>query len=170
MAMIKCPECNEDISDKAEECIHCGYKLIEKSPRFCAECGTKLKANAKTCHNCGCPIENDEEDNNLANSQDDSSKLRCPHCGSDNIQVQIVSQAQNSGCLTVIFYVILALTIVGIPIMILILLLKGKKSVNYKYYVCQNCGRTFNPNEKSNNIVLLTILIIIIALVVLLSL
>ena len=32
MALIKCPECNEEISDKAKKCIHCGYPLnnIEK--------------------------------------------------------------------------------------------------------------------------------------------
>ena len=27
MALIKCPECNKEISDKAEKCIHCGYPL-----------------------------------------------------------------------------------------------------------------------------------------------
>lgn len=25
--LIKCPECNKDISDKSEVCIHCGYPL-----------------------------------------------------------------------------------------------------------------------------------------------
>ena len=27
MALIKCPECSKDISDKSEKCIHCGYPL-----------------------------------------------------------------------------------------------------------------------------------------------
>lgn len=27
MAMIKCPECARDISDKAERCIHCGCPI-----------------------------------------------------------------------------------------------------------------------------------------------
>ncbi len=27
MALIKCPECNKEISDKSEVCIHCGYPL-----------------------------------------------------------------------------------------------------------------------------------------------
>ena len=27
MAMIKCPECNNDISDTAKKCIHCGYRF-----------------------------------------------------------------------------------------------------------------------------------------------
>ena len=29
MALIKCPECGLDVSDKAEVCIHCGYPLHE---------------------------------------------------------------------------------------------------------------------------------------------
>ena len=32
MALIKCPECNKDISDKAKVCIHCGYPL-ETTPK-----------------------------------------------------------------------------------------------------------------------------------------
>ena len=27
MALIKCPECEKEVSDKAEVCIHCGYPL-----------------------------------------------------------------------------------------------------------------------------------------------
>lgn len=27
MALIKCPECGKDISDKSSACIHCGYPL-----------------------------------------------------------------------------------------------------------------------------------------------
>ena len=27
MSLIKCPECGQDISDKAENCIHCGYPI-----------------------------------------------------------------------------------------------------------------------------------------------
>ena len=28
MALIKCPECGKEISDKASACIHCGYPLV----------------------------------------------------------------------------------------------------------------------------------------------
>lgn len=30
MSLIKCPECSNDISDKANNCPHCGYPLREK--------------------------------------------------------------------------------------------------------------------------------------------
>lgn len=29
MALIKCPECGKEISDKSKQCIHCGYPLDE---------------------------------------------------------------------------------------------------------------------------------------------
>lgn len=29
MALINCPECNKEISDKAKVCIHCGYPIAE---------------------------------------------------------------------------------------------------------------------------------------------
>ena len=35
MALIKCPECNNDISDQAEKCPKCGYELkkTEEPPK-----------------------------------------------------------------------------------------------------------------------------------------
>ena len=34
MALINCPECNKEISDKAECCVNCGYKLPKQEPMF----------------------------------------------------------------------------------------------------------------------------------------
>ena len=34
MALIKCPECGKEISDKANVCIHCGYPLNEQEEDF----------------------------------------------------------------------------------------------------------------------------------------
>ena len=31
MALIKCPECNKEISDTTSVCIHCGYKIGSNS-------------------------------------------------------------------------------------------------------------------------------------------
>ena len=27
MALIKCPECGKDISNRTEKCVHCGYPV-----------------------------------------------------------------------------------------------------------------------------------------------
>ena len=41
MALIKCPECDNDISDKAQSCPNCGYELAKKSTNS----STKPKSN-----------------------------------------------------------------------------------------------------------------------------
>lgn len=57
MAMISCPQCGEQISDRAKECPHCGFRPIQEEIIYCAECGTELDNSATTCPNCGCPVE-----------------------------------------------------------------------------------------------------------------
>ena len=61
MALIKCPECGKEVSDKAKVCIHCGYPLtveniesqeIEES-MYCPYCGKKLPPGSEFCAYCG---------------------------------------------------------------------------------------------------------------------
>lgn len=64
----------------------------------------------------------------------------CPKCGSDKINVQVISQPRRRGCFKIFLYILLACTIIGIPIMILIAVLRGRKTTNRTIKVCQNCG------------------------------
>lgn len=61
MAMIQCPECGQEISDKAKKCIHCGKIFVEESivneEIKCSECGAILLETDQICPNCGCPVE-----------------------------------------------------------------------------------------------------------------
>lgn len=61
MAMIQCPECGQEISDKAKKCIHCGKVFVEEKPVNeeirCSECGAVLTETDEICPNCGCPVE-----------------------------------------------------------------------------------------------------------------
>lgn len=57
MAMITCPKCGQQVSDKAKNCVHCGAILIQEEKRVCSECGAELEAGATECPNCGCPVE-----------------------------------------------------------------------------------------------------------------
>ena len=57
MAMITCPNCGEQVSDKAKKCVHCGMVLIQEEKKRCAECGAELEEGATECPNCGCPVE-----------------------------------------------------------------------------------------------------------------
>lgn len=61
MAMITCPKCGEQISDKAKKCVYCGEILIKEEKKYCTDCGTELEEGMETCPKCGCPIENEDE-------------------------------------------------------------------------------------------------------------
>lgn len=59
MAMTTCPNCGEQISDKAKKCVHCGAVLIPEEKKYCPDCGAELEEGMESCPQCGCPIEND---------------------------------------------------------------------------------------------------------------
>ncbi|MCM1124676.1 MAG: zinc-ribbon domain-containing protein [Eubacterium sp.] len=54
--MIKCPECEKEISDKAKKCIHCGMVLPEEQKKYCSDCGKEISIDAAECPYCGCPV------------------------------------------------------------------------------------------------------------------
>lgn len=142
---------------------------------FCDKCGFSLDEGQNFCPHCGNNIngikpKQNVETFNKADKSKKENKLECPKCGSENVHVQIVTKNQNTGCLGSLIYIILALTIVGIPIMILILLLKGKKTTSNKVYICQDCGKTFYPHSlnidsKNNPIAIILVIICFIIIV-----
>ena len=48
MAIIRCPECEENISSTVQQCVHCGAKI-----RFCPECESVFAGDIANCPNCG---------------------------------------------------------------------------------------------------------------------
>lgn len=50
MALINCPECGREISDKAASCPHCGAVVKKK---FCQHCGEQIDADCIICPKCG---------------------------------------------------------------------------------------------------------------------
>lgn len=56
MSLIKCKECNNEISDSADSCPKCGAP-VPKPPGAdggqCGHCLTIVKKGATTCPNCG---------------------------------------------------------------------------------------------------------------------
>lgn len=57
MAMIVCPHCGEQVSEKAKKCVHCGAILIPEEKKHCMECGAELEEGMTECPNCGCPVD-----------------------------------------------------------------------------------------------------------------
>ncbi|WP_031556723.1 zinc ribbon domain-containing protein [Lachnospira multipara] len=56
MAIILCPNCGKEISDKASKCVHCGFEL-NNHVVLCKECGKYISNTEKECPYCGCPVE-----------------------------------------------------------------------------------------------------------------
>ena len=60
MALINCPNCNKEISDKAKFCVGCGYQLINDIDTVktmnCPECGVVTDGMTYACSNCGYPL------------------------------------------------------------------------------------------------------------------
>lgn len=117
MALINCPECNKEISDKSKACIHCGFPLEtnvkntkcningkEYDLSFIFEEENKAKCIGifKKMVNCGLVdakniIDNILEKNEIprtitvkqvqTNQECANNMPKCPKCGSINIQV-----------------------------------------------------------------------------------
>lgn len=64
--------------------------------------------------------------------------MKCPKCGSENVQVQTITESRKMGCGTILLYIILACTILGLLVVIPLLLRRKTDTVTYA--VCQNCG------------------------------
>lgn len=77
MALMLCPECGKEISEKAQNCPNCGY-LFEKM-KFCKFCGEKILADSVVCSKCGRQVENVDNKNggitinNVSNSSASAS-------------------------------------------------------------------------------------------------
>lgn len=51
MAIIKCPECGHDVSDKAPRCPSCGVEILGNLT-ICPKCGTRYLLSQKSCPKC----------------------------------------------------------------------------------------------------------------------
>lgn len=63
MSLIKCPECGNMVSLKADTCPSCGYPIKEN---ICKECGNLLEKSVKVCPSCGCPVDKHRQHLNLS--------------------------------------------------------------------------------------------------------
>ena len=107
--LIKCPECNHEISDQSDICVYCGYPLnkipkINLSNKICPLCkGNRhiAKGIQDTCDICGYVFNLDECRNINPNydpyKSDNNSLLKCPTCGSTNLKkISTASKVANT--------------------------------------------------------------------------
>ena len=82
MALFDCPECGGKVSDKANQCPHCGC-LVEQSQnksKTCPECGQEVDISVMVCPNCAFPFSGITENRivgkhpNTTNTENQNSK------------------------------------------------------------------------------------------------
>lgn len=132
-----CKYCGKEISENAKFCECCGKPVLkEYAPvqqkvevHRCPKCGDAVSQYAQMCRNCG---------TNLSVSNPRTNKRNCPKCKSCNIEYQTVTESRGTGCFTVLLYILLACTILGLLIVIPLALRKKTETITYA--VCQDCG------------------------------
>lgn len=80
MAIIKCPECGHDVSDKATSCPHCGFNI--STLKHCEECNAIISESEANCPNCGSPTPWSRKCPECGNYVLPSVNT-CPECGFD---------------------------------------------------------------------------------------
>lgn len=105
---------------------------------YCKHCGKQIADDARFCDGCGERISDAPVLEVKVESDHNKSSRPCPKCGHHNVQYQTVTESRGTGCMTILFYVILALTVFGLLIVIPLMLRKKTETVTYA--VCQNCG------------------------------
>lgn len=139
MSLIKCPECNNNVSEYADKCPNCGCPIDKiKEKEFthndekisCPLCHTtreksKLISNQNKCVVCGYNFDmsKSETENYIKKAQERESinKLipKCPKCGSQSIAT--VNRGYS--------------------------LLTGFLGSGKPMNVCQNCGHKWEPGK-----------------------
>lgn len=148
MSLILCPECTKEVSDKAKQCIHCGYPLDEyvkkinksndiKIDQKCVLCGQNewsydKQTGCNICKCCGYIVVSDEnryneysklieikKEQQVQNKQD-LNVPKCPTCQSTNIRKIGAGERVAS--------------VLGLGIF--------SKKIN-KTWKCNNCGHTW---------------------------
>ena len=111
MALIKCNECGNEISDKSITCIHCGCPIQTKEKKYCLECGNEIKNGEKSCSYCGCPIEENKDYNINTNSiiYDGKQEVQIAQL---NINFEKIEKYQS---IFIVLGILFCLTIFGIP-------------------------------------------------------
>lgn len=101
MAMMFCPECGKQISDRAEVCIHCGYPIEKyfkennlvrenEEKQTCPHCGSVNRIEEDYCENCGIRLTPYQQGTPNFNGiykytrPNVKIEVRCPRCNSTN--------------------------------------------------------------------------------------
>lgn len=149
MALIKCPECGKEISDRAVQCPNCGFQSGQNP--MASYIGPSKNSPIHPCHSCG----------------------------SINVSYEMVTEPYKTNWLLILFYIFLALTCCGFLVLIPILLRQKSHVATYaicrdcgnKWNVAESnlfAGLKFSVTHKKNRNISDYIIIILAGLIILL--
>lgn len=108
MALIKCPECGHEVSDKAEKCIHCGYPLQEN-----IESKIPAAAETPTDH---VDIDQPEAEHTTAETESSSKQAEPSDVETDNTSAHSTLSNNKSKRIIPIIAIAIAVLAVGVGI------------------------------------------------------
>ena len=76
MSLIKCTECEKEVSDQATSCPNCGAPInTDAQKKFCKHCGEKIDKDCIICPKCGKQVEqlNDSSKNIVINNNNNNN-------------------------------------------------------------------------------------------------
>lgn len=78
---------------------------------------------------------------------DNQKILMCPRCQCRDLEFQTIEEHKSAGCLLILWYIFLAITLIGLFVLIPILLRKKTRTVTY--CICKNCGYRWENKQYS---------------------
>lgn len=155
MALIKCPECGREISDRAVSCPNCGFPLsesatvaerektgFEEKKVFCPFCGAMNLSTNECCTRCQTRLFSIDKEKLepvvMPNIRVDTEEVKprrsifaisCPHCKSTNIQFEVVEYDKKKRT-----------TISLNPLKPFTLFNHKCKHKSYEKFFCRDCG------------------------------
>ncbi|MDF2610825.1 MAG: Double zinc ribbon [Lachnospiraceae bacterium] len=168
MAIIECPECKKEVSNKAKVCPNCGYPILDYVNEVkeqenvnldkinCPFCGIETISADGYCDECGMQIDLTSIKKNIR-IEDERSKdsiydntICCPKCFQKNIKIELfkVNKRKPYGLKTFFaalsmqsngLFLLLILPVLG-WIILFIIYKRGYKVTEETWMICQNCG------------------------------
>ncbi len=97
MALISCPECGKEISDKAASCPNCGSPINDSAnKKFCQHCGASIDKECVVCPKCGKQVgELSGNDRNIIINNSSSASAAASASASANMRPGIYGRPKN---------------------------------------------------------------------------
>lgn len=130
MALIKCPECGKEISDKAKSCPNCGCPIcgeIKVEGKRFSELSEETVNYAVRYRQ---PIDQKMKNQKKLEREKTASGPQCPHCKGKNLQAISDVEGKGASFWKLCFCGLLGLCGTG-------------KTTTTHYWVCKDCGYKF---------------------------